>query len=93
MAKKNKAFMLNRKQYMQISKMDHCQLSAWVESVYKNAFKDGIESAEEPGRNRDEECSSFGKGNRRKESPGYYGSHQRCSAGQGKKREGGLTGG
>lgn len=46
MAKKNKAFMLNRKQYMQIRKMDHCQLSAWVEAVYKNAFKDGRESAE-----------------------------------------------
>lgn len=46
MAKKNKAFMLNRKQYMQIRKMDHCQLSAWVEDVYKNAFKDGRESAE-----------------------------------------------
>lgn len=41
MAKKNKVFMLNRKQYMQIRKMDHCQLSVWVESVYKNAFKDG----------------------------------------------------
>lgn len=44
--KKNKAFMLNRKQYMQIRKMDHCQLSAWVEAVYKNAFKDGRESEE-----------------------------------------------
>lgn len=46
MAKKNRAFMLNRKQYNQIRKMDHCQLSAWVEAVYKNAFKDGKESAE-----------------------------------------------
>lgn len=46
MAKKNKVFMLNRKQYIQIRKMDHCQLSAWVEAVYKNAFKDGRKSAE-----------------------------------------------
>lgn len=46
MAKKNRVFMLNRKQYNQIRKMDHCHLSAWVEAVYKNAFKDGKESAE-----------------------------------------------
>lgn len=41
MAKKNRAFMLNRKQYNQIRKMDHCQLSAWVEAVYKKRSKTG----------------------------------------------------
>lgn len=46
MAKKNRTFMLNRKQYNQIKKMDHCHMSLWVEKVYKNAFNDGRASAE-----------------------------------------------
>lgn len=43
---KVKGFMLNRKQYQNIRKMDHCQMTLWAEALYKNAFRDGRESAE-----------------------------------------------
>jgi hypothetical protein len=43
---KNKAFILNRKQYDHIRKMDHCQMTLWAESVYKSGFKDGKDSAD-----------------------------------------------
>lgn len=47
MAKKNKAFVLNRKQYDRIRKMDHCQMTLWAESIYKSGFKDGTDAANE----------------------------------------------
>lgn len=40
MAKKDKTFILNRKQYDRIRKMDHCQMTLWAESVYKSGFND-----------------------------------------------------
>ena len=43
---KIKGFMLNRKQYQHIRKMDHCQMTLWAESVYKSGFADGRKSAE-----------------------------------------------
>lgn len=43
---KIKGFMLNRKQYQQIRKMDHCQMTLWAESVYKSGYADGRKSAE-----------------------------------------------
>ena len=43
---KNKAFILNRKQYDRVRKMDHCQMTLWAESIYKSGFKDGSEAAE-----------------------------------------------
>lgn len=46
MAKKNRTFMMNRKQYNMIKKMDHYQMSVWVETVYKKAFEEGQKSAE-----------------------------------------------
>lgn len=40
---KIKGFALNRKQYQNIRRMDHCQMTLWAESVYKSGFKDGQE--------------------------------------------------
>ena len=39
-------FKLNRKQYLEIKKMDHGTMSAWLENIYKAAHKDGMEDAE-----------------------------------------------
>ena len=39
MAKKR--FELNRKDYLNIKKMDHRQMSLWAESMYKSGFEDG----------------------------------------------------
>lgn len=39
-------YVLNRKKYQQIRKMDHGQMSLFVENVYKEGFKDGKEAAE-----------------------------------------------
>lgn len=39
MAKKR--FELNRKDYLNIKKMDHHQMSLWAESMYKSGFEDG----------------------------------------------------
>ena len=41
---KTKGFILNRKQYQKIRRMDHCQMTLWAESVYKSGFKDGQEA-------------------------------------------------
>nr|WP_304955142.1 hypothetical protein [uncultured Acetatifactor sp.] len=41
---KTKGFVLNRKQYQNIRRMDHCQMTLWAESVYKSGFKDGQEA-------------------------------------------------
>ena len=43
---KVKGFVLNRKQYDRIRKMDHCQMTLWAESIYKSGFKDGQKAAE-----------------------------------------------
>ena len=43
---KIKGFILNRRQYDKIRKMDHCQMTMWAESVYKSGYKDGKETAE-----------------------------------------------
>ena len=43
---KIKEFILNRKQYDKIRKMDHCQMTMWAESIYKSGYKDGKEAAE-----------------------------------------------
>lgn len=42
---KIKGFVLNRKQYNRIRKMDHCQMTLWAESVYKSGYADGKEAA------------------------------------------------
>lgn len=42
---KVKGFILNRKQYDRIRKMDHCQMTLWAESVYKSGFNDGKDAA------------------------------------------------
>ncbi len=47
MAKKNKVFILNRKDYNCIRKMDHYQMTLWAESVYKSGFKDGADAVNE----------------------------------------------
>lgn len=39
-------YLLTRAQYKKIKKMDHGQMSDWVEALYKNAFEDGRKSAE-----------------------------------------------
>ena len=36
-----KKFELNRKDYLNIKKMDHHQMSLWAESMYKSDFEDG----------------------------------------------------
>ena len=47
MAKKKKGvFILNRKDWNRIRKMDHCQMTLWAESIYKSGFRDGNEAAE-----------------------------------------------
>lgn len=43
---KIKGFMLNRKQYNRIRKMDHCQMTLWAESLYKSGYADGQKAAE-----------------------------------------------
>lgn len=43
---KIKGFILNRKQYERIRKMDHCQMTLWAESVYKSGYSDGKKAAE-----------------------------------------------
>ena len=45
MAKKR--FELNRKDYLNIKKMDHHQMSLWAESMYKSGFEDGQASVPE----------------------------------------------
>nr|DAJ37694.1 MAG TPA: hypothetical protein [Caudoviricetes sp.] len=45
MAKKN--FELNRKEYLNIKRMDHHQMSLWAESMYKSGFEDGEKAAEQ----------------------------------------------
>jgi len=42
---KIKGFLLNRKQYDRIRKMDHCQMTLWAESLYKSGYADGKEAA------------------------------------------------
>ena len=42
-----KSFELNRKEYLKIKKMDHNQMTLWVESIYKSGFEDGEKSAEQ----------------------------------------------
>ena len=44
MAKKK--FELNRKDYLNIKKMDHHQMSLWAESMYKSGFEDGEKAAD-----------------------------------------------
>lgn len=44
MAKKK--FELNRKNYLNIKKMDHHQMSLWAESMYKSGFEDGEKVAD-----------------------------------------------
>ena len=44
MAKKK--FELNRKDYLNIKKMDHHQMSLWAESMYKSGFEDGKKEAD-----------------------------------------------
>lgn len=39
-------YLLTRVQYKKIKKMDHSQMSDWVESLYKSAFEDGRKYAE-----------------------------------------------
>ena len=43
---KIKGFILNRKQYDRIRKMDHCQMTLWAESLYKSGYGDGQKAAE-----------------------------------------------
>lgn len=43
---KIKGFLLNRKQYDRIRKMDHCQMTLYVESIYKSGYADGQKAAE-----------------------------------------------
>lgn len=43
---KIKGFILNRKQYNRIRKMDHCQMTLWAESLYKSGYSDGQKAAE-----------------------------------------------
>jgi hypothetical protein len=43
---KIKGFLLNRKQYDRIRKMDHCQMTLYVESIYKSGYADGKKDAE-----------------------------------------------
>ena len=50
---KIKGFILNRRQYDKIRKMDHCQMTMWAESVYKSGYKDGKETAEADSLSRD----------------------------------------
>ena len=42
---KIKGFVLSRKQYNRIRKMDHCQMTLWAESVYKSGYADGKDAA------------------------------------------------
>lgn len=43
---KNKAFILNRKQYDKIRKMDHCQMSMYMQSIHKAGYEEGLKAAE-----------------------------------------------
>jgi len=41
-----KPYVLNRKVYKDIKKMDHSQMSAFCENLYKNGYVDGKKAAE-----------------------------------------------
>ena len=43
---KKGVFILNRKDWNRVRKMDHCQMTLWAESIYKSGFRDGNESAD-----------------------------------------------
>lgn len=43
---KNKRYIINRKQYDKVRKMDHCQMTLWVESIYKSGYEQGKKDAE-----------------------------------------------
>lgn len=43
---KKGVFILNRKDWNRIRKMDHVQMTLWAESIYKSGFRDGGEAAE-----------------------------------------------
>ena len=45
MSKKGRNLVLNRKDYERIRRMDYCQMTLWVESIYKSGFKDGKAAA------------------------------------------------
>lgn len=48
MAKAKKSvFILNRKDWNRVRKMDHCQMTLWAESIYKSGFRDGNEKTED----------------------------------------------
>ena len=44
MAKKR--FELNRKEYLNIKRMDHHQMMSWAEKIYRNGFEDGEKAAD-----------------------------------------------
>ena len=41
-----KSFELNRKDYLNVKKMDHHQMSLWAESMYKSGLEDGEKEAD-----------------------------------------------
>lgn len=41
-----KSFELNRKEYLNIKRMDHHQMTLWAESMYKSGFEDGKKAAD-----------------------------------------------
>lgn len=43
---KNKTFILNRKQYDKIRKMDHCQMSMYIQSIHKSGYEEGLKAAD-----------------------------------------------
>ena len=65
---KIKGFLLNRKQYDRIRKMDHCQMTLYVESIYKSGYADGKKDAEGLTANEIREVLLQVKRYRRKES-------------------------
>lgn len=43
---KVKGFILNRKTYDRIRRMDHCQMTLWAESIFKSGYEQGQKDAE-----------------------------------------------
>lgn len=44
--KRDKAYVMNRKDYEKVRKMNHCQMTLWAESIYTSGYKDGANASD-----------------------------------------------
>lgn len=44
---KIKGFQLNRKQYQMLRRLDHNQMTLWLEEFYQSAYRDGVNDSQQ----------------------------------------------